>query len=190
VQGLRAEYFEVLEALRDHRFVFLDVAGCRLGMDCRYARAPGGERAHCVAPFHRGDTFNLIGALGTTRLRCMFSVDGTVNGEVFTTFAKKVLAPRLRRDDVVIMDNLSVHKVAGAIHAIEERGAKILFLPPYSPDLNPIEMLWSKLKQAIRRAAPKTVRAFNTALKMAIDSISEKDIRGWVRHCGCKAQSA
>jgi transposase len=119
----------------------------------------------------------------------MFSVDGTVDAAVLAIFAKDILGPRLRKDDVVIWDNLSGHKMKVVTDAIEARGAKVVFLPPYSPDLNPIELLWSKLKQVIRRFAPKTARAFNRALRIAIDSITEKDIRGWFRHCGIGAQN-
>lgn len=158
-------------------------------MDRRHARAPVGERAHCVRPFHRGEQINLIGAVSYDGLVCTMSVDDTVNGEVFLAFVNAFLGPRLLAGDVVIMDNLPAHKMTAVERAIERHGAQVLFLPPYSPDFNPIELLWAKLKEAIRRFAPKTVRAFNRALEKAIETITLDDIRNWFAHC-CWGQRA
>ncbi len=189
MQVLRKEFLLLLSTLSNRRWVFVDESGCQLGMDRRYARASGGGRAHCTKPYHRGERFNLIGALGISRLRCMMSVNGSVNADVLAMFTARVLGPKLRKDDVVIWDNLSAHKVKRVTDAIEARGAKVIFLPPYSPDLNPIELFWSKLKTIIRRFAPRTPRAFQRALKVAINGITETDIRGWFKHCRLVVQS-
>ena len=152
-------------------------------MDRRHARAPVGERAHCARPYHRGDQINLVGAVSYDGIVCTMSVDDTVNGEVFLAFVNEFLGPRLLPGDVVVMDNHPAHKMAAVEMAIERCGAQVLFLPPYSPDLNPIELLWSKLKETIRSFAPKTVRAFNRALEKAIEAITSGDIHNWFAHC-------
>ena len=103
---------------------------------------------------------------------------------MFTAYVEKGLAPTLEPNDVVVMDNLPGHKVAGVRAAIEKQGAHLILLPPYSPDLNPIELLWSKLKEVIRGHAPKTKRAFSRALRIAMAAISETDILNWFTHCG------
>lgn len=184
VQRQRIEFLEIVGAIVAGRFVFIDEAGCQLGMDRRYSRSPRGVRAHCKRPFYRGEQINLIGAVAANGLRCLWEVTGTVNGAMFTAFVENGLAPKLRRNDVVIMDNLPGHKVAGVRRAIENRGAQAVFLPPYSPELNPIELLWSKLKEAIRSHAPKTTRAFSRALRVAMNSITQRDIHNWFQHCG------
>jgi transposase len=166
------------------QFVFVDEAGCQLGMDRRFARSASGQRAHCKRPFYRGDNINLIGAVATDGLRCPWEVVGTINGEMFAAFVERGLTPHLRRDDVVVMDNLPAHKVIAVREAIEARGAHLLLLPPYSPDLNPIELLWSKLKETIRSYAPKSIRVFRQALKTAMDTITRTNISNWYRHCG------
>jgi transposase len=127
---------------------------------------------------------NLIGAVATNGLRCLWEVTGTINGEIFTAFVEHVLVPRLRKNEVVVMDNLPAHKVEGVRRAIENRGAKLVLLPPYSPDLNPIELLWSKLKAIIRGHAPQTKRTFSNALREAMDAITRDDIKNWFKHCG------
>lgn len=156
-------------------------------MDRRYARAVSGERAHSKRPYFRGDMVNLVGAVATNGIRCLWEVTGTVNGDIFTAYVEHGLAPTLRKNDVVIMDNLPAHKVAAVRRAIENRGARLILLPPYSPDLNPIELLWSKLKEAIRGHAPKTKRAFSKALRAAMDTITKSDIKHWFQHCGYRS---
>ena len=157
-------------------------------MDRRYARAAPGKRANCTKPFHRGANINLLGAIGINSLRCMMTVEGTVNGDVLEAFAQDVLAPKLRKDDVVVWDNLPAHKLQRVTNLIEARGAAVVFLPPYSPDLNPIEMLWSKLKAIIRKYAPRTPRAFERAVRKAMEAISTQDLRNWFKHSGVSGQ--
>lgn len=159
-------------------------------MDRRYARAPAGERAHCVRPFFHGEQVNLIGAIGVKAVRCMMALEGNVDGQAFEIFAQQFLVPRLRKGDVVIWDRLPAHKMESVRVIVESSGAKVILLPPYSPDLNPIELMWSKLKQIIRGFAPKTIRAFHKALKEALSTITSSDLRGWFRHCGCLGQNA
>lgn len=185
VQKLRRDFSKLVnEALEQgRRLVFIDESGCRLGMDRLYARAVPGQRAHCTKPFHRRPNVNIIGAVGITSVRCVMTTDGSVNGDVLEAFARDVLVPKLRRDDVVIWDNFAAHKLHRVVGLIETRGAKVLPMPPYSPDLNPIEMMWSKLKAAIRRMAPRTMRQFHGALKKALLAVTRTDLRNGFRHC-------
>lgn len=157
-------------------------------MNRTHARAADGERAHCTQPFRRGSRINLLGAMGTTGIRALMTVEGTVDADVMEEFCRDVLAPRLRRDDVVVWDNLGSHGMERVTRYIEARGASILRLPPYSPDLNPIELLWSKLKALIRTHAPKTLRDFYRALKYAVRDITRQNSKAWVRHCLVLAQ--
>lgn len=149
-----------------------------------YARAPAGERAHGAAPYNWGDNITMIGALGFTSVLAMMTIPGAIDGEVFLAFIVQVLAPKLKHGDVVIMDNLSSHKVKGVREAIEAAGAELRYLPPYSPDMNPIEPCWSKLKQSIKTAEARTVDALIDVIEIAIDGVTAADARGWFGHCG------
>ncbi len=111
----------------------------------------------------------------------------SVNGQSFEAFIREYLLPVLNPGDVVVWDNLPVHKMETIKALVKSCGARIVLLPPYSPELNPIELLWSKLKQLVRGFAPKTKRAFNRALKHCLEKITVKDIRGWFKHCGYRA---
>jgi len=189
-QQLRGQYQKETNSLSKNRLVFIDEAGCQLGMDRRYARAPVGERAHCLRPFYHGDQVNLIGAIGLKAVRCMMTLEGNIDGLAFEMFAKDFLGPQLRSGDVVIWDRLPAHRMESVRTIIEATGARVLLLPPYSPDLNPIELMWSKLKEIIRGFAPKTIRAFYKALNVALSRITSSDLHGWFRHCGYLAQTA
>jgi transposase len=150
------DFNNIMQGIKTNQLVFVDEAGCQLGMDRRYARSQAGERAHCKRFYHHGDTNNLIGAVAEDGLRCLWEVTGTVNGEMFTAFIKNGLASKLRPNDVVVLDNLPGHKVYEVREAIEKSKAHLVFLPPYSPERNPIELLWSKFKEIIRGIAPRT----------------------------------
>jgi transposase len=126
----------------------------------------------------------IVGALGLDGIRAAMSFEGAMNGRVFRVFIGKVLAPTLKAGDVVVMDNLSAHKVKGIKETIERRGAKVLYLPPYSPDFNPIEQCWSKVKTLLRKAKARTVDALNEAIDQAIDRVTGADAIGWFQHCG------
>ncbi len=118
---------------------------------------------------------------GTTA--CM-TIDGPTDREVFRAYVQDVLAPTLRRGDVVVLDNLSPHKSDGTLELIRARGAQVEFLPAYSPDLNPIEMMWSKVKTSLRRAEARTPSALNQAVATALASVTAQDARNWLAHCG------
>lgn len=183
VQKLRQTYGDLVKAILAKKLVFVDEAGAHLGMCRDYGRSPQGTRAigrRSVRP----QRLNMVGAIGLDGFRALLTIDGTVDGEVFRTFVTTSLVPHLRRGDVVVLDNLSVHKVSGVAEAIESVGARVLFLPPYSPDLNPIEECWSKIKSILRKCGAQTERTFNRSLKTAMNAVTQQDILGWFTHCG------
>lgn len=153
-------------------------------MTRRSGRAPKGQRVHDATPQGHWRTLTLIGALGLAGVQAAMTVEGACDGDVFRTFVEQVLAPRLGPGQVVVMDNLSVHKVPGIRAPIEARGAQLAFLPRYSPDLNPIEPGWAKVKTALRAAKARTLYILDQAVSVALATITPSDARAWFRHCG------
>jgi transposase len=151
-------------------------------------RAPVGERLIDKTPHGHWQTTTLIAALGLDGVRCSTVVDGAVNGDVFEAFVQQVLVPQLRPGDVVIMDNLSSHKRASTRQRIESAGAELMFLPPYSPDLNPIEMIFAKVKQLLRSLACRTRDALWQAMQSVLDQVTASDAANCFRHCGYTLQ--
>lgn len=135
-------------------------------------------------PFGRWKTITFVAGLRHNGLTAPFVVDGSMNGETFLAYVEQCLAPTLKREDTVIMDNLSVHKVAGVREAIEARGAKLRYLPPYSPDLNPIEMSFSKLKALLRKLARRTIPELCRGIGKFIPTISARESSNYFRHAG------
>jgi transposase len=166
------------------RLVFIDESGSNTAMAREYGRAPSGERVEDDKPYNHGENVSLVGALGLGGLRTLMTLGGAVDGVAFVAFVRSFLAPTLRRGDIVLMDNLSVHKVSGVREAIEAAGATLRYLPPYSPDLNPIERCWSKLKALLRSAASRTREALDAAIAEAMEAITAADATGWFTHGG------
>jgi transposase len=164
--------------------VFIDECSSNAAMSRDYGRGPRGERVHDDRPVNYGENLTILGALTLNGLDAVMTIPGATSGEVFLVYTKEVLVPILRRGQIVIMDNLSAHKVAGVREAIAAAGAFLVFLPPYSPDMNPIEPAWSKLKNCLRSAAARTMDALNDAVAAAMAAITPSDCRGWYRHCG------
>jgi transposase len=147
-------------------------------------RCPRGERLVDKVPHGHWMTTTLIGALGADGVRCSTVVDGPVNADVFTAFVEQVLCPTLGKDDIVVMDNLSSHKGAEVRRLIESRGAKLLYLPPYSPDLSPIELAFSKIKQRLRSLACRTRDALWSSMQTVLDTVTASDATNFFTHCG------
>ena len=147
-------------------------------------RAPRGERLIDKTPHGHWKTTTLIAALGIAGIRCSTVVDGAVNGDVFEAFVEQVLVPQLRSGDVVIMDNLSSHKRTRTRERIEATGAKLEFLPPYSPDLNPIEMVFSKIKQLLRSLGCRTQTSLWNAMQGVLDAVTPTDAANCFQHAG------
>jgi transposase len=151
-------------------------------------RSPKGERLVEKVPHGHWKTTTLVAALCITGIHCSTVVDGAVNADMFEAFVEQVLAPQLRPGDVVVMDNLSSHKRARTRELIEAVGATVLFLPPYSPDLNPIEMIFAKLKQLLRTLASRTREALWQKMQGVLDQITASDAANCFRHCGYTPQ--
>ena len=147
-------------------------------------RALRGERLIDKTPHGHWQTTTLIAALGVDGVRCSMVVDGAVNGDIFESFVEHVLLPELRPGDVVIMDNLSSHKRDRTRELIEAAEAELEFLPPYSPDLSPIEMVFSKLKQLLRSLALRTREALWTSMQGVLDQVTASDAQNCFQHCG------
>ena len=151
-------------------------------------RSKRGERLIDKTPHGHWKTSTLIAALGIEGVRCSTVVDGAVNADIFEAFVERVLVPQLREGDVVVMDNLSSHKRARTRELIESAGAELRFLPPYSPDLNPIEMVFSKIKQLLRSMACRTKDALWRSMQSVLDRVTASDAVNCFNHCGYTLQ--
>lgn len=149
-----------------------------------YGRAPVGERLIDKTPHGHWRTTTLIAALGIEGVRCSTLVDGPIDGDLFEAFVSQVLVPNLRGGDVVVLDNLSSHKRARTRKLIESAGAKLLYLPPYSPDLNPIEMVFAKVKHLLRSLACRTGDALWGVMQSVLDKVTPNDAANCFAHCG------
>ena len=171
----------------ERRLIFLDETGCNLNLTRRYGRAPRGVRlVDRSVPRNTPPNRSLVGAMTSQGILTSMEVDGSMDGDAFFVFLEKCLAPCLRPGDVVLMDNLSTHKSARMSTAIQAHGAEVIFLPRYSPDFNPIEGAWSKLKAYLRRVAARTPKALDRALARGLARITPSNARGWFQHAGYK----
>lgn len=184
VQVRRIEYQREISLELIRRLKFLDEAGSNIAMTRLYGRAAPGERVFEGAPLNYGENITMLAALSLAGIDAPMTIDGAVDGLVFKTYVEQVLAPTLQKGDVVVMDNLGAHKVKGVREAIEGCGAKLIYLPPYSPDLNPIEKCWSKIKTYLRAAKARTREALEKALAEALLLITVEDAAGWFASCG------
>lgn len=162
----------------------MDETGLNIAMTRRYGWAPCGQRVHDTVPKNIGRNLTILGALSYHGLEAVMTVDGATDALVFQAYVERVLAPTLRRGEVVVMDNLSAHKMPAIEAAIAAVGAKLIYLPPYSPDWSPIEPGWSKLKTLLRGKKARTRAALDQALSQVIDTMNSKDAKGWFSHCG------
>jgi len=164
--------------------VFLDETGINLGMTRLYGRALEGERVVEYIPDVRFERLSVISSMRLDGTLVPFAFEGSLTGEIFLQYVKQFLIPTLGTGDVVIMDNLSSHKAKEAVEAVEAVGAYIIFLPAYSPDLNAIEQMWSKVKAYLRKVKARTMEALYESLKNALNSVCLDDIKGWFRNSG------
>lgn len=180
----RAAWREAISTVRPEDLVFLDETGSHLGYTPTHAWAPRGHRAEASTPRNQGENKTVIAALSLEGIGPRLRFDGAMTTDRFVGYIRHVLGPTLRPGQIVVMDNLSAHHARAARTAIEARGAQVRFLPPYSPDFNPIEEAFSKVKQALRRAEPRTDDALRDATWNAFDSITPHDAAGWFGHGG------
>jgi len=179
----RARFARGLKRIKAERLVFLDESGVRTGMKRLYGRSAPGFRIIDHAPAGRWETHTVTAAIRTTGVAAAMVTRRAINSITFLGFIEEFLCPTLRKGDVVVMDNLAVHKVKGVEEAIRDVGAKLLYLPPYSPDFNPIEMAWSKMKTLIRSKAPTTFRRLIHAVGKALAQVSTNDCRNYLKAC-------
>lgn len=149
-----------------------------------WGRAPKGDRIAEATPQSHWKVLTTLGAMSLRGIEAAMTVEAATDGEVFRAYVEQVLCPKLKPGDVVILDNLSAHKIPGVRERIEFCGAELLYLPPYSPDLNPIEKAWFKLKQYLRAVKARTAEALDQAVTEALKTITADNAQAWFRHCG------
>jgi transposase len=166
------------------RLVFVDEMGTHTSLAPLYAYAPVGERAFFEVPRNRGKSTTLLTSLHARGMGPSMAVEGPTTARVFETYVKRLLAPALRPGQVVVMDNLGAHRPKRVRELIERRGCELLYLPPYSPDLNPIEEAFSKVKHILRKIRARTKEALIEAMGRALEAVSARDVGGFFVHCG------
>ena len=182
VKQKRKEWLMFQKTVDFDKLIFLDESSINTGMTRIYGRSAKNRRVYDAVPdvrFHRTTILSSVRLDGTI-VPCVF--DDSLTGDIFREYIKCFLLPTLKTGDIVVMDNLSSHKVNGIVEAIESVGASVRFLPPYSPDLNPIELMWSKIKAVLRKLKIRAKELLNDAIANAIDAISSVDIQGWFQH--------
>jgi transposase len=180
----RRAFRERLRGVDPERLIFVDESSTNIAMVPRYGRAPKGERAHGKAPRNWGKNVTLISSISTEGMGPSMSIKGSSDTQSFGLYMREVLAPRLWSGQIVLMDNLSVHKAGWVRDLIEEKGCQLWLLPSYSPDFNPIEEAFSKVKNLLRRAKAKTLEALFAATAGALEAVSEEDARAFFEDCG------
>ena len=168
--------------LRPERLVFIDETGAKTNIARLRGRAPKGQRLSAAIPWGHWQTTTFVAGFRTTGLTAPMVIEGAMDGDAFKAYVKQLLAPSLKPRDIVIMDNLSSHKVAGVREAIKAAKAYLLYLPSYSPDLNPIELAFSKLKALLRKAAARSLEDLEQAIAEAIDQFSPQECANFFKH--------
>ena len=170
-----------MEALR---FVFLDETGTHIAMTRRYGRSRRGRRVYGRVPHRRGQNLTVVSAISAEGVVCHRALDGGMNGAAFLSFVSEVLLPSLRPGQVIVMDNLSSHKTQAVRAAFAAARVGVLYLPRYAPELNPIELCWSKVKARLRAVAARTREHLRAAIDEALGVVDAGATRRWIRHCG------
>jgi transposase len=174
--------------LHSHQVVFIDETGANTQMTRRQGRAWRGQRVVDKVPHGHWKTTTFVGALRVNGISAPLVVDGPMNGRVFLAYIQQQLVPTLRPGDTVIMDNLAAHKVAGVRAAIQSAGAHLVYLPPYSPDLNPIELAFAKLKQLLRSAAERVIENLELRIGKLLERFLPDECSRYFSHCGYSAR--
>jgi transposase len=177
----------VAEKVKPQRLVFVDEMGANTSLSVLHAWSHTGKRAYCTVPRNRGKNTTLLASMDAKGMGSTLAVEGATDREVFEAYVEEVLAPSLRSGQIVVMDNLTAHKGDRVRVLIEERGCELLYLPPYSPDLNPIEEAFSKIKGILRKAEARSREALIEAMGRALEAITPQDAEGFFRHCGYRS---
>jgi transposase len=184
IRCARIDWLAETSRIDPAELIFLDESGVTTEMTRRYGRARRGERVSEGVPCGHWRTLTVLGAIGASGWTATMTIESATDGEVFLAYLDQVLCPQLKPGHVVVMDNLPAHKVDGVRQLIEKRGARLHYLPAYSPDFNPIEMCWAKFKQILRRARARSLAALELAIADALIAVTPHDIRACFRHCG------
>lgn len=184
MKGKRTRFKKKVALLEVGRFKFLDESGVNLSLTRLYGRAAPDQRVVDNTPQPSGPQTTTLAVIGLTGITAPLVLPGAVNGSIFYGYIEQCVVPTLKPGDILFMDNLSAHKVEGIKTLIQTGGAHLIYLPPYSPDFNPIELAWSKVKTILRRLKARTFPDLIEALKQALLAITPQDIRGWFAHCG------
>lgn len=184
MQARRAAWLAARPDLDPHRLVFIDETWAKTNMTPTHGRCRRGDRLIARAPFGHWNTSTFLAALRWDGMTAPAVFDGPINGRSFTAYVEQVLVPTLRPGDIVVLDNLGSHKGKAARLAIEAAGAELRFLPPYSPDLNPIEQVFAKLKTMLRRAAPRTRQSLWKRIGSMLDNFSVPECQNYIRNAG------
>jgi transposase len=179
----RAWYWRRLTQIDHRRLRFIDEAGVNLALTRLRGRAPRGERVYESVPRNYGAQTSLIGTLSLSGIEAVMTVEGAVDTDVFNVYVEQVLRPTLKSGDVLVLDNLSAHHASRIEQVAAECGAKVIWLAPYSPDFSPIELMWSKIKTAMRAAKARTREELERAFTAALEQITKSDCLGWFTHC-------
>jgi transposase len=180
----REEYLAEIGAIPPERLIFLDESGVTTSMTRLRARSAGGGRIGEGTPAGRWKILTILGAMSVRGILATMTIEEATDSDIFEAFIEQVLCPALKPGDVVVMDNLASHKIPPIRRLIANAGALLLYLPPYSPDLNPIEKAWSKLKQLLRTAKARTREALESAITDALPLITQENAAAWFRASG------
>lgn len=161
----------------------MDETGILLGLARTHARSQKGTRAYSLNPFYRGAKVTVIGAISIKKVVALMTMNNSMDGKAFEVFIEKFLVPELWSGAVVVMDNLSAHKLDSIVPMIEAVGASVICLSPYSPDFNPIELWWSQLKSFLRMFSPTTTKMVDLIISVALDLINPQHLRNWFANC-------
>jgi len=184
VKAQRIAWREKTAELDARRLVFIDESGAKTNMTRLYGRSFNGQRVVDAAPHGHWCTTTMLSAIRVDGSKAPMVIEGPTDADVFEAYVGQVLVQSLGPGDIVVLDNLAPHKQPGVIEAIEATGAEVWFLPPYSPDLNPIEKMWSKIKAFLRKAKARTWDALLAAIKAALQEVTASEARGWFQSCG------
>jgi transposase len=184
VQQKRSDFLASVENISPHDMIFIDESGANLAMTTNYGRAEGGQRVKAPKPFNIGMNFSVIGAISLLGIIAIMYIESAVDTNIFSVFVKKLLLSKLKPGQFVIFDNVKFHKAKEIKDLIESRGAKVVFLPPYSPDLSPIEKMWAKIKETLKKMMPRTEPQFHDALVKSLFNVSDDDFEEWYDCCG------
>jgi transposase len=177
----REEFVARIRSIPSERLIFLDESGVTTSMTRLYARGVGGRRIHEATPGGHWKIMTILGAMSLSGMVAIMTIEEPTDTDIFLAYVEHLLCPALKPGDVVVMDNLSAHKAPAVRESIEKTGAEVLYLPPYSPDLNPIEKAWAKLKQLLRAVKARSKDALDQAITNALPSITPGNAQAWFR---------